>query len=538
EQDNNNLLGGARPLYSFQGMFQLANSAPVFLSLNADPATGQPADAQRYFRTGTYAGFIQDDWKLTPELTLNLGLRYEYFTPLREKRGRISNLVFGPNGLADARVVVQDELFQPDRNNWAPRFGFAYNPDWFGRKLVARGGFGLFYNRIPNVLFSNTRGNPPFFARYSLCCGNAENPFLGGQINYALGADRSPLSYPVNPELAVGIDPETGAPRDRDVEIRGSEGKLTNGYVYIYSFDLQYSLPAQFVASLGYQGSAGHKLIRLVNQNYLFTNNPNFFAVYFPRPDVNSNFNAMLLSLSRRMSNGLQFDVSYRFSKSIDTLSYEGPGGVTNQTFPQDLASERGPSDFDSTHYFVFSGLYELPMFRSQQGLLGKLLGGFQLNGVVTAHTGFPWTPVTGQSVTTPGGPTLAPTRPIAYFGGALNDSSDEAFMPPGGNFPGGGRNFFDISTGGPPGIGRNSFRGPHYFSTDLSIAKQTRLPFVSETAMLDLRANMFNVFNQLNLQPLTFGSDNARIENDVFFGFAPGGMAGRVVEFQARFSF
>ncbi len=98
EQDNNNLLGGARPEYSFFTLFGLANDAPILEVINTDPQTGAAADAQRYFRTGTYALFAQDDWKIRPNLTINLGLRWEYFTPISEKQGRLSNFILGPAG--------------------------------------------------------------------------------------------------------------------------------------------------------------------------------------------------------------------------------------------------------------------------------------------------------------------------------------------------------------------------------------------------------------------------------------------------------
>jgi hypothetical protein len=537
EQDNNNLVGGARPIYSFVGLFNLANGTPVYEGINADPNTGLPADAQRYFRTNTYGAFAQDDWKIRPNLTVNLGLRWEYFTPLREKRGRISNILFGSQGLQNSRIVTTDELYSPDRNNFAPRLGFAWTPGAAGGRVVVRGGFGVFYDRIPNVLFSNTRGNPPFFARYNICCGVPDNPFAGGQILYTLGSNRSPFSYPVNPKLAGGIDPATGGPRSGAVEIYGAQQNTPNPYVYVYSLDTEYSLPAKFVASLGYSGSTGHRQIRLVNQNYLYTNNPAFFAVYIPQPDVNSNYNAMLVGFRRQYAQGFLFALNYRGAKSIDELSYGGPGFVTNQTYPQDLRSERGPSDFDVRHMLTFSAVWDFPWYQRRPGVLGSLLGGWQLNPIVTWHTGYPWTPVTGQSVSTPGGPSLSPTRPSVYFGGAGHDQSTSAFLT-GSNFPGGPSKYFDITRSGPPGIGRNSFRGPRFFQTDLAFVKNTRLGFINEVAGLELRANFFNVFNQLNLTPIAFGSSSAHIDDPTFFGRAASGLAGRVVELQARFSF
>ena len=542
EQSNNQLAGGARPLYSFSGLWNLANDTPVFEEINADPRTGLPADAQRYFRTTDYSAFVQDDWKIRPNLTLNLGLRYEYFTPLREKRGQLSNLILSPNGLVGARVALVDELFQPDRNNFAPRIGFAWTPQLLDSKVVLRGGFGISYNRLPLAPLLNSRGNPPFFARYSLCCGNADSPFADGQIVYAFGADTTPFSYPLNPALAQGIDPATGAPVAGNVGVWGSGPENPNAYVYNYSLETQFSLPSRMTATVGYQGSVSHKLTRIVQQRFLYPAPADFFArdVFFSTPDVNANYNGMNLRLSRQFSHGVQFDALYRWSKSIDTLSYEGPGAVTNQTYPQDQSQERGPSDFDVGHHFVVSGLWDLPILRGRQDWIGKAFGGWQINGIFTAHTGFPWTPLIAECISTPGGPELCPARPVAYFGGALDDSSDEAFIRPGGNFPGGGAQYFDTSKPASrlPGIGRNVFRGPRYSGVDFSFVKQTKLPGrLGENASLEIRANFFNAFNLRNLAPFGFNSRSTNVR-EPDFGRATNGLAGRVVELQARFNF
>ena len=161
------------------------------------------------------------------------------------------------------------------------------------------------------------------------------------------------------------------------------------------------------------------------------------------------------------------------------------------------------------------------------------------MSTIATFHTGFPWTPVIGQCVTTLG-PQLCPTRPIAYFGNAGTDTSNSAFTT-GSNFPGGGANFF--STAAPtnnqlPGIGRNSFRGPKYRDIDLTVAKRFGMPNVfGEGANFEIKANFFNVFNILNLQPLGFNTDSTNITNPNF-GKALGGLSGRVVEIQGRINF
>lgn len=539
EQDNSNLIGGARPVYSFVGLFNLANGTPVFEGINADPTTGAPADIQRYFRTNYYAAFAQNDWKFRPNLTFNLGLRYEYYSPLSEKEGRLSNLTLGPPGreLTGATIGVVDEFFKPDRNNFAPRLGFAYSPSSLQDKMVIRGGFGISYNRIPNVVLANSRANPPFLARFGLCCAFSQADLANLGIFYTTGSSNSPFSFPVNPLLNLGLDPATGLPRGRNAEIYGTERYLPNAYVYSYSLEAQYSLPFHLGASLGYQGSAGHHLIRTVNLN--FVKNPDFskfFAVYFPLPDVNSNYNALNARLTREFANGFRVEGIYRFSKSFDEASYEF-GAETNETNPRDLRSEYGPSDFDVKHHLVVSGLWDLPFFRNRRDFIGKAFGGFQINGILTTHSGFPWTPKVFNDLNRDGG---GPDRPTAYFGGALNGTSNDTFIQPGGNFPGGGRAFFNITTPGAPGIGRNSFRGPRYFAVDLSLVKQTGLPgflHLGEGANLELRVNMFNAFNNLNLNPLRFFSAGTFVDNGLF-GRSDGGQSGRVVELQARFSF
>lgn len=552
EHNDDNLNGGSRPLYTFAGLFNFANDAPLFYQINADPRTGGVANAQRHFRSGGYALFFQDDWKTRPNLTLSFGLRYEFYDVLKEKNNEVSNFFFGPTGgLTGSKVAPVSDLYKPDRNNFAPRLSFAYSPKQFGleEKLVLRGGFGVHYNRIPETVFSNTRGNPPFFARYQICCGTSASdfstPFAGGQILYALGASSSPFSYPANPALAVGIDPATGAPLNRTVEVYGALADTPMAYVYAYSFSGQMALPGKVTAELGYQGSSSHKLIRLVNQRLVQSVIPNnyfAFAVFIPTPDVNANYNALNARLTRRFSKGFSFDAMYRFAKTIDTLSNEGPGAATNQTFPQDLSQERGPSDYDVRHNLVVSGLWDLPIFRNRQDTLGKILGGWQINAIVSAHSGFPWTPHTGQCVRAPGSQDfICPSRPTRYFGGALDDTDNDAFIRPGGNFPGGGLVYFDPNNPGGllrPGIGRNTFRGPRYFATDMSVSKRTGLPSflrLGEGAYFEVKANAFNVFNQLNLQPFGFFAPNV---DNPDFGRAERGLAGRVVEFQGRISF
>jgi hypothetical protein len=258
--------------------------------------------------------------------------------------------------------------------------------------------------------------------------------------------------------------------------------------------------------------------------------------VYIPTSDINANYNALNLRLRRQFSHGLTFDAQYRYAKSIDQLSNEGPGSETNQTDPAHPQTEHGPSDFDVKHNVSFFALWDLPFFRDQSHFTGKVLGGWEINGVMSWHTGFPWTPVTGtiSSVPITSAASISPTRPSGVINPAMNDTSNNSFMTPDANFPGivhngdcnnpdptlrPGYPYFDICDPGPPGVGRNSRRGPSYFGVDMSVAKKFGLPtmrFLGEGANLELRGNFFNVFNKLNLQPFSFGTDNTKVESTI----------------------
>jgi len=586
EQNNNDLSGAARPLYVSHFLWNFANDTPIFEAIDANPQTGGPADAQRYLRSKDYGFFFQDDWKLKPNLTLNLGLRYDYFQPFSDAKGRLFNIVFPSSGiLANTTIQHVQTLIHPTKRDFGPRVGFAWSPSRFHGNTVVRGGGGVVYNRPDDVLFGNAAFNPPNYARFNICCGTAKtdfgSPFANNQILYALGTSTAFNSYPANPALALGIDKATGGicgnaactpANDIPVEIYGGSPNYRDAYVYIYSMEIEHRLPWGLIGTVGYQGSDSHKLTRLVNQNFLQAPNPSFFAVYLPTSDINANYNALNTRLRKQFSQGLTFDLQYRYSKSIDQLSNEGPGAVTNQTDPAHPQTEHGPSDFDAKHYLNFFALYDLPFFRNKSSWTGKILGGWQVNGILTWHTGFPWTPVTGQinSVAITNAANINPTRPSALLRQPGGDTSNSSFITPNANFPGiihqgdpvpdpanpgqfigaqcnnpvpserPGAPYFNICTPGTPGIGRNSFRGPGYFDTDLSVVKRFGLPnlkLLGENASIEPRGNLFNAFNKLNLQPFSFGTDETRIESSLF-GRAPGALSGRVIEFQAKFDF
>ncbi len=569
EQDNDNTdIGAARPDIVFQGPWNFANGTPIFEQIVVNPLTGGAPQTARYYRTSDFGFFFQDDWKLRPNLTLNLGLRYEYYGPPTEARNHLANVIpaSGTNGLLNAKGVVPSQMWNSTWRNLGPRLGFAWSPTRLQSKAVVRGGFGLAFDRFDNAAFNNTRNNPPFEASYGICCGTAStefgSPFKNGQITFNTGASNSPLSYPANPVLATAIDPATNLPVILSgfgpPDVWSNPTNMPVPYVYLYSLQVQYSLPKDWLATVGYQGSSSHKLLRIKDLKFFYaTQNPDINNVFTPTPDTNGNFNAMNTQLQHQFRSGFMVSVLYTYSKSIDDLSFEGPGFVTNQTFPTNLAEERGPSDYDMTHNFRVVGLWDLPILRDRHDFAGKILGGWQLNGDFQYHSGFPWTPVADNTCPVIGTNGLCPIRPIGYNGKAGGSQSTDSFLNPAtSNFPNGGTSYFTLATSTTanviptPGVGRNSFRGPRFSQFDFSVFKQFGLPsmrFLGESSKVELRLNAINAFNKLNLQPFVFGSNSTVVSfgnnNGVpvpnpQFGIATGGLAGRTVSLEGRFVF
>ena len=583
EQNTNVSTGQARPQYDFNNLWSFANDAPNDQGgisnfpwtgpTTFNPKTGVPTDFRKYFRVSTYSFFGQDTWKLRPNLTVTLGLRYDYFSPLREKAGNISNLLLGQGAaaLTAAKIRAGGDFTKPDRNNFGPQLGFAWSPgrtfghEWNSR-FVLRGGIGVAYSRMSGVRFWNSAGNPPFITTSGIasnCSGTVANCAARSQIVYGFssGGIHSFAGYPANPSAIETFDATSGLPQPTSQfftapDITGAVQNLATPYTWHYSLEGEYDLGHNWVAAISYQGSQSRKNLRSLNYA-LFAARPtavNTFTgstvnlinrVTILQTDVNAHFNAMLARITHRMNNGLEFTGSYRLSSSVDQCSGDA---ACNQTYPWDQRLETGPSDFDVTHSFTANALYELPFFKGRHDWLYTIAGGWKLDAIVTLSSGFPWTPISSGNCQSIGAglDRLCDLRPAAYNGKGGSDFSTGTFQKTGGNFPGGGLNFFTpavvSSSGLPPipSVGRNSFRGPRYTGIDMSFGKRFTLPKMKvfgENAGFEIKANAFNVFNKLNLTPFGFNSDSTNITNSKF-GQATGALGGRVFEFIGRFSF
>ena len=489
------------PSYAFTSILTFATDSPYQQTRLVSPSTGLPAVNEVGLRNWEWALFLNDDWKVTRNLTLNLGIRYENYQSPTEVNGLLRNLVFGPGSdfnsrLANAKVDVVHQFFPPDAGNWAPRIGFSWDPKADGKTAI-RGGYGIAYDRLFMTPLLEFRNDPPLRATTTL------GSLFGTSFTYALGDPTKPyLGFPLDPALQLGLDARNGIKGAR-VTLLAVDPNLKQAYTHNWFFGIQHEIPGRIIAEVDYTGSAGHHLYSLSNVNRfagdLLTNgsfhgfNPSFSAVNFISSGSNSIYNGTTLHLRRSFYKGLSFQGSYTFSRVIDDTDT-----LTNQANYQDIANrrlDRALAGFDVTHRVSFSAVWEMPFLRSNRSFLGHAFGGWQLSGFGVLQSGFP---LTVNNSTFPSGDYNAdgtafdrPNAPAETV--PRSGWSRQQFLS--GIFP---VSAFPLPVKGTDGtLGRNTFRGPGFLEIDLSIAKTFTL---TERLHLQLRGDAFNALNRVNL--------------------------------------
>jgi hypothetical protein len=537
----------AIPSYSFTDLWNFANDAPSQETGNFNPITGAPSSVTKNLRDNTIAFFIQDDWKVSRNLTLNLGIRWEDFTPPTETQGNISNVVLGSGTgiLSDLYVRKGGSLYDNTFTNFEPQVGFAWSPTQsaLGKRVSLRGGFGIGYNLEQFAITSNGRFNPPFLNSLTLS---------GTDILYAAGSNVHDISsFPSNP-VAIQAFNIFGLPvGGTSLDLTGFPNNLPPAVTYRYSLESQFDLGHNWMASLGYSGSETRHLTRQYsNLNWLYypNLNPVVNDVDWYANDANAHYNALLVEAQHRFSSNFQIDFQYKYSRDID----DGTQDYTTELYPWNRSFSYGPADFDTTHNYKIWGMYQPKFSKLGNSWIDKVIGGWTISGIINGHSGFPWTPqyCPGGTIEYPGS-NIGCLYPGSYLGGATNSTSNSTFEAPFGNFPKNatapsGQAYFTVpsaaalAAGIPPApvnIYRNMFRGPGYFGNDVQLAKAfglPKMPGLGENAKLNLQANFYNLINKENLQnisnPGTIGGPQ--------FGVSQGGLAGRIVELQARFNF
>ena len=585
EQDNDEPTWAGIPNYQFNNLWDFANDAPFNENnTNFDPRTGRPSTFVKYIRSNIYAFFAQDDWKAKPNLTFNFGLRWEYFGPIHEKYNNLSNVIlgYGVDTLTNLRVKTGGNLYQSSYGNWGPQIGFAWSPTSlygheFNNKFVIRGGGGIAYNRLQEGVTLNGRFNPPLQASHTWIHNQMCGP-LNAQYQCLLYATADSAhdinGYPSNPAAIQTFDPVTGLPSTGQVNLTAYDELMPTPYVYRYSVLGQYDIGGHWVATAGYQGSQSRHQTRQVccnGLNWLYPNNlnPAVSGVDWYTNDANASYNAFLAEVQHQFAQSYQVDFQYTYSSCYD----HGSQDFSSYQYPFSQTAAYGHCDFDATSSFKAYGIWNINIFHSKDWKQ-RVLGGWQLSGLYTFHTGFPFSPYYNVNVVSQdgsnnlgcsliyNGSNYCNAIPASYLGGAGTTSGNSTFEKNFGNFPNLGTNptaYFALpnitATGIPPlpGMQRNIFRGPRYHDFDLSLQKSFGLPpmkFFGEGSQIQIRADFWNLFNTLNLSPISGSQHLAdlsldpvtnkiyQVSADSGYGRAGGALGARVVEFQFRFQF
>ncbi len=475
----------SRGFLTFSDRFPLTGNALADLLLGFPALTGGARlDNHQHLRGESYAVYANDSFRVTPRLTLTAGLRYEYNSPPVDTEDRAN--LYDPATRTLSQVGTNNvprSGYESDKNNFAPRVGFAYTLNESGT-TVLRGGYGVYYDQ-PSL----APGEGLYF--------NA--PFFDFNLYFSLQGLPLTLNNPFPNNFPVPL-PDTALAFQRD---------LRTAYMQHWNVNIQQQLGRSRVLEVGYAGSKGTKLLtaRDINQPrpstlpFVLRPVPQFDDINLIESRANSNYHSLQVRLQQRLTRGLALLSSYTYSKSIDDASnFFTSAGDSN--FPQDslnLRAERGRSNFDVRQRLSTSFTYELPFGRGRQfvnddGIFTSLLSGFQFNGIVTLQSGRPFTVAllpeidnsnTGRSAlgfgandrpNLAGDPTPASGRtPEQWF-------NTSAFtFPAFGTFGNAGRNILD---------------GPGYRNINASILRNTRL---SERMNLQLRLEAFNLFNTPN---------------------------------------
>jgi hypothetical protein len=539
----------------------------------------------RGFRTREWDMYAQDQWKVRTNLTLNLGLRYERQGSPYEVNGQLSTLVnqdpstATPAGGFTFQLVGKHsgsdlKLYDEDRNNLAPRFGFNYSPA-FTHGMIARltggpgnmsirGGYGVYYDRVFGNLFVNARGNPPF-----------QEDFLDFPVTTLDSLDRPPTqTASATVPGGAGIFPTIFALPGNNM----FQKKFATPYEQKWSFGFQRSFANQLLMEADYVGAKGTDELRVIDgqlssvprvnairhtampiSGSLNTNiangtlNDEFFQVALNLANGFSSYNSLQTRVTKRFSgtrvgNG-ELQVAYTWSHSIDNSADPLNAQTGERNLPRDSSGfaggfsnpERGDSGFDSRHRLVANSTYDLP-FKFSNGILNRVFGGFTLAGIFSIQSGHPYSVfgnrdsqgsgVSARADFATGGngldPTPLPADPRTQTGPSRTlftnpCPADSVVTSPtvctGPNLV--GRQGF---------IGRSTFRGPSFNQFDASVIKSISL---RENLNLKLRADFFNLFNRVN-----FANPDNAINNDTFGRSLVTAGNPRIIQFAARLEF
>jgi hypothetical protein len=519
QQDLDNFTAGLdRPSFSFTNIVDFAVDRPYFQSGPiVDVQAGGTAQSlySRVLMLQT-APFVQDDWKINKKLTVNAGLRWDYF-------GHLGTVTYGPNPLAlftpgtgathedqvaDGSMLVRGPNGQvTDNTLWrfAPRVGFAY--DVFGNGTTSiHGGWGLFNNKIGDLAYVDAiRTNPPQFADPSISIYNPGTTLA----NFSYGASTSgPVGFVPPPGISYTVDPHGGLVGTR-IAVGGLQPNLVPPQVQDWSVGIQRSIGNSIVIEADYFGTASRHLYFQTDSNRyagdLVQHNgtldrldSSFGAVIYGQSIGISNAETAAFAISKRFSRGWSVHAIYNYGKSLDYTSSNdnGVSGAENVIDVNNPSRNYGRSDYDSRHRFSFDAVWNIPGMK--HGIEQYITSGWTLSPVLVLQSGQPFTVYT--SAPYPSGDYNADGYdfdvPNAPSFGNNKASSRSDFLN--GIFP---ASDFPVPALGTEGnLGRNTYNGPGLANTNLAVERLFKLPFFGDKSSFELRGEILNLFNRVNL--------------------------------------
>jgi hypothetical protein len=519
-----------RGAFSFNGQFT-GDGLGDFLIGGLRQTQRQPGEPFNNIYNFSLGAYFQDDWQVSRKLTLNLGLRYDYNQPILERVNKNASYdpATGNIVTADGRLInttggqlvnvgtstLGRQMWRPDRNNFAPRFGIAYRP--FGNNnTVIRAGYGIFYNMIvsANGLSAMYRGLP--FRRAETFINTTTN-IIATWAN----------PFPANVS-GGGLNPQ------------GINADFRDAYMQQWTFGIQRQVTKDLVAEVTYFGSKGTRLPLNFDINQP-PPGPGSIAARRPFPQWgavnwresigNSSFNALTTRLEQRFARGLTFLATYTYSHSIDfgnqpAGSGDGESGILN---PWNLKAERGHSEFDTRHRAITSFVYDLPMGRGRalfggaSGWVQQLVGGWQTSGIFLVQTGRPFTIITANDISNTGNtgnrpfqvgnPNEGKRRPERWFNTA-------AFSD---RLPAGVFRFGDVGT--------NTLFSDGVVNVDATLFKN--FTAFNERLRIQFRSEFFNLFNHAN-----FGIPDRNLASGTFGRVSQTSTLNRQIQFGMKFVF
>ena len=546
-----------------------------------DKAAVRKATDNKDFRQREGSFYVQDSWKVRPNLTLNFGLRYQLNGVPYELHNNLSNLLTDPRSFPVVFSIVGPgtghQLYNDDYSNIEPRIGFSWDP-WKDGKTAIRASFGIFHDRVFGNLFGNARGNPPFEQDYSA--------FPFDTIGNGFGTGGFPITVPDTVPSADVPDGALLAPTIFDPHFRNP---VTNSWF----FGIQRDLPGNIVLDLSYVGNESHHVFRVFDANppdpervaelvsicsdpedpqnttgcvpsqvaslNLYSGMENgvlpfngvehnaigraTFSAALNKSDGNANYSAFQAKVTKRFTHGFQMQGSYTWAHSIDDANdplVSAVGGVSFVRNPLNPALDRGNSDHDIRHVGVINSIWELPFGVGRtywnQGPLGRVLEGFQLTGILTMQTGRPFDVLGTRDSLRVGRVNRADLVGDPFSGTTTSDFGAKVFFS---NVAAFANPDFDTAAT----IGRNQFHGPSFVNLDMSVAKRMK---IWERVAIEVRLEAYNIFNHPNFNnpgddPVGVGNQiNNAVFGQVFtqIGRPDGTTGARQLQMGAKFTF